>query len=309
MENETDVEDVAAVTEDLAAPPAEQEAAATLVDAPVKEDAPEVKPAWPDDWREKLAGGDEKFLNKLGRYRSPDTFAKSYKDLQQKVTELTDRAKSAPEKPGEGATEEDIAAYRKAAGIPDAPEGYIEALPDGLVIGDEDKEAISVFLKDMHDGNAPPEHVHRALSWWNQHKEALATKQVEADRASMSETEEELRTEWGREYTANLNAMRAFLASAPTDAEGNSLKDMLMSARLPNGRLLGNDATALRWMVDLAMQANPAATIAPGDRGKSAADIDAELKSIEKKMGTPKYTDADAARWKELTEAKAKLAS
>ena len=79
-----------------------------------------VAPAdWPADWREKLAGEDTKFLGRLKRYQSPQSFAKSWLDAQSKISAAK------PEKPS-GDDPEALSKWRASVGLPEAPEGYLE---------------------------------------------------------------------------------------------------------------------------------------------------------------------------------------
>ncbi len=56
--------------------------------------------------------------------------------------------------PGEGATAEEVAAYRKAQGVPDSPDGYQLTIPDA------DKEGFGVIAKEVsaaaHEVGIPP---------------------------------------------------------------------------------------------------------------------------------------------------------
>src|SRR5512135_169053 len=57
--------------------------------APSADAAPADKaivPDWPDDWREKLAGNDEKALKRLGRFASPAGIFKSFRELEAKFS-------------------------------------------------------------------------------------------------------------------------------------------------------------------------------------------------------------------------------
>jgi hypothetical protein len=78
---------------------------------------------WPDDWRDKLAGGDKETQALLKRFGSPAAVARALKDTRAQVS------KGAVAALPEDATEEDKAAWRKARGVPDKPEAYDLATP------------------------------------------------------------------------------------------------------------------------------------------------------------------------------------
>lgn len=245
----------------------------------------EVTPDWPDDWRDKASGGDEKLAKVVERYRSVPDMAKALAAAQQKIRSgelrptLTDNA-----------SDEEVAEYRKAHGIPESPEGYLENLPDGLVVGDEDKEAVNSFLKSVHGKNASPDVVASALDWYYKQQDEAEARQTEADKEYRQKANDELRAEWGTEYRSNINAIASFLDAAPSDEEGNSLKDLLFGARLADGTPLGDNPAAMRWLAQVAHESNPGHFVSPGVGGQKIEAIEDEIKSIEGKMGTPEYT-------------------
>src|SRR5690349_11821180 len=80
---------------------------------------------WGDDWREKLANGDDKKLKALGRFASPEALWAAQEEAQRKISEgLKPKAK-----PGEKATAEEWAAWRKDNNIPEAVDDYVKAIP------------------------------------------------------------------------------------------------------------------------------------------------------------------------------------
>lgn len=246
------------------------------------DDKPVAAPAdWPEDWRAKLAGEDEKVLKRLERMKSPKDVLKSWRALETKLSSGDVKA-TLPE----GATEEQVAEYRKENGIPDTPEGYLEALPNGLVVGEDDKEAVNSFLESAHGKNASPEFVASALDWYYERQEETAAQQVTADREYKQQSEDALRAEWGNEYRANVNSVQAFLDTAPVDEDGTPLKELLLGARLSDGTALGDNPLALKWLVGLAEAENPAGFVSPGAGGTQAESVEAEIAEIEKLMRT-----------------------
>mgnify|MGYP000100175251 CR=1 FL=1 len=53
----------------------------------------------------------------------------------------------------EAPTDEELAEYRKANNIPEAPDKYDLTFDSGLVIGKEDKPIVDSFLKYAHDNH------------------------------------------------------------------------------------------------------------------------------------------------------------
>lgn len=261
---------------------------------------------FPEDWREKMAGGDEKLAKRLGRYTSPSALAKALAETQDKL-----RAGQKVEKPGEDASDEDIAAYRQQAGIPDTPEGYIENV-DGIVIGDEDKELVNGFLERAHSKHLPPDAVQEGIKYLMEQQEAKLAEQNAVDQERRQETVDHLREEWGADYRANAQSAKNFVeATASAMEDGGSFFEALMGARLADGSLFGDNATAMKWLAGLAREANPAGFVAPSQGASQMDAIDAEINQIQEVLRTnrSKY-DKDPAmqkRYEELLAAKDKL--
>jgi len=272
-------------------------------------DKPAAAPAdWPEDWRSKLAGDDAKALKAFERFKSPNDMAKSLLEAQKKISSGATRPQLA-----EGATEEQVAEYRKALGVPDTPDGYLEKINSGLVIGDDDKPLLESFLASAHGKNAPPEFVESALEWYYDLQEKQTAEQSAADSEAKRNGEDALRAEWGGEFRANINAITAFLDTAPTTEDGTPLKDLLMGARLSDGTALGNHPDALRWLSNMASESNPAGFVSPGAGGSQAQSVDDEIASIQKVMRSDRATyDKDPkmqARLLTLLDAQAKLSA
>src|SRR5262245_15852958 len=60
---------------------------ATTDDVPAG-DTPALPPAggWPDDWREKMAEGDQRFLDTLKRYASPTALRDAFKEQRRLIS-------------------------------------------------------------------------------------------------------------------------------------------------------------------------------------------------------------------------------
>lgn len=238
-----------------------------------------VAPDWREDWRDLMAGGDEKERKRLDRFRSPVDVYKSNRELEKKLSSGEVKAKLAGD-----ATPEQIAAWRKDNGIPEKPDGYLEKLPSGLVIGDDDKPMLEGYLAEVHGANASPEVVAKTLDWYYRQQEVAAAAQSDADKAFKQSAEDALRAEWGAEYRGNVNSIMSFLDAAPPTDDGSPLKGLLMGARLSDGTLLGNNPTALKWLASLAQEANPAGFIAPGAGTSQLSVVEDELNGIRKVM-------------------------
>ena len=102
--------------------------------------------------------------------------------------------------PGEGATPEQVAAYRKATGVPDAPDGYSISWPEFPPGEDLDEAARGAWLTRMHQIGAPTHIVQAFATLYGQHVNTLHNGyRREAEAAG-----QELRRDWGPNYDANL---------------------------------------------------------------------------------------------------------
>lgn len=245
---------------------------------------------WPDDWREKLAGEDAKYLAHLKRYASPSDYAKAGYEAQQKIRSGTGKS----EMPGPDAAPEAVAAWRKEHGIPETPDGYEVKLSTGVVPGEQDKPAIDSFRAFALTQNMKPTDFNRVLDWYYAEQEQMVARQQQADAALRTNATDELRMEWGGEFRSNVNAMKNFLAATADEDLANNL----LGARLANGNLLGNDPSALRWMVNLARDQMPGAALVPSGTpniGKGVTDRIAELNKLISDRSSEYYKGPNSA--------------
>lgn len=232
------------------------------------------KPTWPEDWRKQMVGEDEKELRQAERYATPKDIWKKARELERRVSSGELKA-PLPDNP----TPEQLTAYRAERGIPEKPEGYLEQLPNGLVIGETDKPIFESFVKELHAVNADPKVAHAAVAWYNKFQEDQAAKTAEADVAHREEVGDALRAEWGADYRANVNHVKAFLEAAP-----KGVADLIANARDAEGRALLNSPQVLQWLASTARELNPIHTIVPGTSGNDGATVDGEIEKIEKVM-------------------------
>jgi hypothetical protein len=223
----------------------------TLAGGEVSEDpvAPEAPPdpTWPTNWRDIAAGGDEKTLQYLNRYASPANVVKALMSTRNKIT-ANDLIMAKPEGDARDPMhQEALNEWRAQAGIPDEPAGYLDNVPDGIVIGEDDAGVVDDFLQNMHAADAPPEYVHNALRWWSQYQENQVTNQIEHDSRYRQHNEDVLRSEWGPEFRANLNGLNNMLSQYADE----SLIDKIYTARFEDGSLIGNDPDFLKMMVGI----------------------------------------------------------
>ena len=241
------------------------------------------------DWRESIAGEDLKFKSQLDRFKSPQDFGNAFREAQQKI-----RSGQFREPLGADATEDDIRIFREQNNIPQDPQGYLENLPDNLVLGEEDKELMTEFMGKLHEVNAPPQVAQAAVEWYNEFAERQQDQLAEMDRDHHMESEDYLRKEWGGDYRQNVNLISALVEKS----FGAEVKDSLLNARDPSGRALMNIPGVMEGFAALARsQMHPLAM--PGMSNEDAAQsTEEEIAKLEKYMrdDRPAYNKDEKAQ-------------
>ncbi len=255
------------------------------------------KADWAPDWRLKAAGGDEKVAKSFERFASPKALADSYRALNQRLSSGELRSQLPKD-----AKPEDVAKWRTENGIPETADAY--AMPEGLVVGEDDKAGVNEFLSAMHGANATPAQVQAGIGAYYKIKEQAIAAMGEADIAHRDEVQDALRAEWGNEYRGNVNSITAFLDSAP-----KGVKNKLLSARMPDGRAVANDPDMMRALITWAREINPVGTVVPSGGDQTGA-IETEIDKIRQVMRTDrKAYDKDEKmqeRFRQLLEARDK---
>ena len=263
-----------------ASPATEGDGDSTLLDGGGDLDGKQTVPAnWPANWRDIMAGGDTRALKMLGRYQSPANVWKAYAAIQQKLT-AGELLRTKPD----GTDPQALNEWRSQIGVPEKPEGYLEKLPKGLVIGEDDQALIGEFVEAMHAADAPPAHVHTALSWYYAAQEKMAEQRAAADRQNRATAEDELRADLGPEYRPTLNAIHGLL-----DSHGSGkLKEKLFGARLGDGTPFGDDMDVLKFLSAVAREINPHGTVTPAAGETAMQTIDGRIAALEAEMAQAK---------------------
>jgi hypothetical protein len=250
--------------------------AADPTPAPAPEPAAADKPWIADDWRERIAGDDPKALQRLQRFPDVGSVFKSFREMEAKFSSGQVR-QPLPENP----TPEQIAEYRQANNIPEKFSDYQIELSDGLVIGEADRPLVDAVLERAHAVNASPEVVNAVLDEFfviQEQRAQEAAQRVETDKANLIET---LKGEWGGNFRAEMVAVHNLVQQAP-----DGLGDLILTARLADGSLLGNNIAATKWLAGVARELNPAGTVVPNAGGDQLGAIKDQIAEMEKEMST-----------------------
>ena len=251
---------------------------ASLLDNPAPESpAPTAPQSWPDDWREQMAGEDDKALNQLKRFKSPQTLLKSYQEAQKRISEgvkpLAVNADSTPE---------ELAAYRKQMGIPEEASGYgLKFQNDAF--NESGSEALNGWQEFAHAHNMTPEVAQQALEWYEDIQTAQEQQRSENAWNARVETEVALKQELGGEFESTKAAIGAFL-EGKLSAEG---KMALLGQTFENGTILGDNIHFVRLMADVARDHVGPDAIFSGDVEALSQDVQAEIdEGLKLQIGT-----------------------
>lgn len=263
-----------------------QQASKTLADGGATDKEISAPADWPADWRAKLAGEDAKALKRLERFGSIGDVFKSFREMEAKMS--SGKGKEPTPAPGPDASPEDLAAWRKEAGIPESPDKYDTDLGKGFVWADADKPMLDDYTKWAHERNMTPAQVKDNLAWYA----ALQNRQAEAialgDQQFRRESEDGLRTEWGPDFRRNMNAINTLFADLPPEA-----RETFFTARTADGRLIGDNPMLAKFWARLANELHPAASILPQGNGDPMKGISGRKSEIETLMA-----DRGSAYWK-----------
>jgi hypothetical protein len=239
-------------------------------------EAPEAKGYWPEDWRTRLAGEDEKLLKRLERFDSPAAILKSMRALEQKLSS-GDLKKAFP---AEG-TPEEQAEWRAANGIPEAADKYTPPKIEGVEWSKDDAAVLGDFYTAAHEANLPQAAVDRMGRWYVEQLAAVQERTYNIDREDKVKVEDHWRAEWGQEYRGNLELMVRLLKDK--EAINPGLTEALIGARTSDGRRLINNIHFPGFMVGLARQQYGDTHMPTGSAALSAHNSrKAELEKIMK---------------------------
>jgi len=227
---------------------------------------------WPEGWQARIAGGDEKELKQLSRYASVEDIWKKARSLEQRLSSGEYKA-ALPKDP----KPEELAAWRKDNGIPEAADKYDLK---GLKIPDSDKEIVSGIVSRLHAQNATPAVVREAVQAYYDQQETQSQARAQKDDEQRHAALDALNGEWGGSFRRNVNLIEGTILSRfPEDVRG-----LVKSARLPDGTALFNSVPALKALAALALELNPAGIVAPAGSSDIAKPALEEYQDLQKFM-------------------------
>jgi hypothetical protein len=133
-------------------------------------------------------------------YATKNDLWKGHIDLSDKVKDYESKLANAILKPGENATPEEMAAYRKAIGVPDKPEDYQftkPKLPDGLPY---DESIETWFRNTAYELDLSSSAAGGLFEKWNGLMVDVFNKQTADKKAYVDSLMSDIKKEWGNDY-------------------------------------------------------------------------------------------------------------
>lgn len=243
--------------------------------------------AWPEDWREKFAGGDEKLLKRLARFQSPEGFVKSYKALEQKLSS-GEFKRALPE----DATPEQKAIWRKENGIPEKPDEYAPPKITGHEWTEADKPVLASFAEVALEADLPKAAFEKVTAWYAGVVQAQKEAQTEIDRADRMNLEDQLRTKWQGDYRPTLTLISRLMKD--TEALPAGLGERIATARTADGHRLINTPEMISFLAEMARDRYGEGAMIRGEQAKALGERKHEIEKIMREDINRYYREKNA---------------
>ena len=237
------------------------------------------------NWRTPFAGGDDKRATQLERFTTAADFGEAYFKAQSRLTD-GDMLKPLPD----DASDDDLKAFREQQGIPLEAKGYLDDLPEGLVIGEDDMPFMVDMVEKTYDLNMSKPQMHGLIKWYNDFTEKADADQHDGDEKMRMETEDYFRGEWGSEYRKNTK-----LINARIEGQFGMDAEAFLNARTPEGAPLLADPGVLKGLINMSREINPS-----GELVQNNANIQSSME--DELAGLKKDMRDDRAAWNKSPE-------
>ncbi len=236
-----------------------------------------VQADWPDDWRERMAGDDEKLLAQLKRRKSPGDIIKSWQAAEQKIRS-GEYKKAAPD---EDASPEEVAAWRESQGIPKDASGYKLPTVAGYEWNDADKQTVGKLQEGLLEAGASQKAFETTMKFYVDIVREAREAQETADIAAKEAHEDARRAEYGARFKPMNNLVNRMMKDPEVMPPG--VAKAIAAARHPEtGVPLKYEKEFSRWLDDMAMARYGAGGLVTGEEVASFNNREAELVKMMK---------------------------
>lgn len=265
--------------------------------------ANEKEPHWTDSYLKSIK--DEKLRSKreeyVSRFKTPENALESLINAQAEIGRLNNALHN--KKINNESSQEEIENYRKNNNIPKEAEGYEYATPEGMIIGDDDKDVINSFKEIAHDSNIPQEAFEKIVNFHYdnlQKQDALEREMFKQQSITASEI---LQKELKGDFDRSIEHLTSFLKNKFGDN-----KEIIDNAIGGDGVPLLSNPSVIRQLMNIANELDPVARVMPiGQR--SVSSLNNEKLELESKMGTDEWLKNPklATRLYEIYDAESKM--
>jgi hypothetical protein len=233
----------------------------------------------------------------LGTRSSISDLFKGAYNADAKIQELAQGRVKVPT--GKDDKPEDVQAFRKAFGVPEAADKYAIWRPDGAGdMSDTDKEMWGEVLKDAHANNVGQKQVDLFAKAHYRVQETAQREIINRAKAAAEKSQEDLRVEYGRDYNPNVELANRFLSETfpeLRDANGGNILDK----RFADGTALGEHTGFVKGIIKLAKEAADDGAIVIGE-STEGIDVDKRLNELMGLMSTDRAKYASPAVQQEV---------
>ena len=209
------------------------------------------------DWRERYTGYQaegEDYSKLLGRFTDEEAFVKGAVQAHEKLR-AGEVATGLPEDP----TDEQLASYREANGIP--VDGKYDLTSSVRELTDMDVEMLGPVAEIAHKHNISQDALVELMDSYMGETDKIVDQMHTQDNLDAAEFTKVAKENWGGEYTINMNRANNQLNLLP-----EAIRDQVKQAKMPNGMGIMNSPEFMTWLV------NVDRTITPLDPIKGGAE-------------------------------------
>ncbi len=241
-----------------------------------------------DNWRngviESLGleeGSDaSKYQNMLERFTDPASMHKAFFEAQDTIRKGA-VSTGLPENP----TDEQLAEFREANGIP----GDAAAYAEGMDLDEEEMAEMKDVFDLAHKNNLSKDGLAELLTAVAVSEEEQERRHQAQDGLDKQEFDQIMKDQWGPDYQTNMNMIDNMINRLP-----ESVRDSFKSARLADGRSLLASPEMMQFFAATERSINPAAALVPNSIN-AISDIKTRRVELEKMMGEPDWHKNTAA--------------
>lgn len=220
----------------------------------------------------------DRIKKQLARYASPEAAILAGMEAQEKL-----RAGQVKAKPGENATPEEIAEYRKANDLPVDPKD-IDLRVENHKWTEQDQPLIDSFQKVAFDADIPQKAVKKLINWYLEAGNTAMDFQKQAheaiDREDKKVARDELTGEWGEEFKPRLGLVDRVFKDPEVFPDG--LGEKIWNSRTPDGHMLRHSPSFIKLFSEVAIDRYGEGSIMTGDAKGTMQSVEDHARTVMK---------------------------